>query len=136
LKVTPDTNVLIRYVVKDDADQSERAYAALTSAEMIALSNVCLAEMVWVLRSRYKVLRVDVAATLEQLLATSSMEMNRAAVEFGLAVLEAGGDFADGVIAYEGHRLGGETFVSFDRKAVAAMRKLGREAELLGRPLV
>ncbi len=31
--------------------------------------------------------------------------------------VDAGGDFADGVIAYEGRWLGGETFVSFDRKA-------------------
>lgn len=42
--------------------------------------------------------------------------MNRSAVEAGLAVLEAGGDFADGIIAYEGNWLGGETFVSFDKR--------------------
>jgi hypothetical protein len=32
-------------------------------------------------------------------------------------MLDAGGDFADGVIAYEGKWLGAETFVSFDKKA-------------------
>jgi predicted nucleic-acid-binding protein len=42
-----------------------------------------------------------------------------------------GGDFADGVIAYEGAWLGGETFVSFDRIAVAAVAKQGRKARLL-----
>jgi len=42
--------------------------------------------------------------------------MNRPAVEAGLAMLEAGGDFADGIMAYEGRWLGGETFVSFNKK--------------------
>ncbi len=40
-------------------------------------------------------------------------------------MLEDGGDFADGVIAFEGRRLGGETFVSFDRLAV---KRLGAQA--------
>ena len=53
------------------------------------------------------------------------------AVEAGLAVLEAGGDFADGLIAYEGKFLGGDTFVSFDRKAVALLTKHGHTARVL-----
>jgi len=40
--------------------------------------------------------------------------VNRPAAEAGLALLEAGGDFADGVIAHEGRWLGAEAFVSFD----------------------
>ncbi len=42
--------------------------------------------------------------------------MNRPAVEAGLSVLGTGGDFADGVIAYEGRWLGAEELVSFDKK--------------------
>ena len=45
--------------------------------------------------------------------------------------MQSGADFADGVIAYEGHWLGGETFVSFDKKAVAAVEKQGQKAKLL-----
>ena len=47
------------------------------------------------------------------------------------SVLAAGGDFADGVIAYEGNWLGGETFVSFDKKAVALLTAQGQSARLL-----
>lgn len=57
--------------------------------------------------------------------------MNRPAVEAGLALLEAGGDFADGVMAYEGAWLGGETFVSFDRQAVELLAAQGQTAQLL-----
>ena len=52
-------------------------------------------------------------------------------MDAGLAVLNAGGDFADGLIAYEGKWLGGETFVSFDKQAVALISKQGYAARLL-----
>jgi hypothetical protein len=56
--------------------------------------------------------------------------VNRPAAELGLAGLEAGGDFADGAIAYEGACLGGETFVSFDQKTVAPLSTQGEAAQL------
>ena len=46
-------------------------------------------------------------------------------------MLDMGSDFADGVIAYEGQWLGGEIFVSFDQKAVAALKAQGKAARLL-----
>lgn len=73
----------------------------------------------------------DVAQAIRALVATTNVEMNRPAVLAGLAVLGAGGDFADGVIAYEGSWLGGETFVSFDKKAVALLVAQGQSARLL-----
>src|SRR5258707_194210 len=57
--------------------------------------------------------------------------MNRPAVESGLAVLNAGGDFADGAIAYEGNWLGAEEFVSFDAKAVSVLQSQDNRARLL-----
>jgi len=53
--------------------------------------------------------------------------------EAGLSAFEAGGDCADGIIAYEGNWLGGETFVSFDKKAVALLSAQGQSARLLNR---
>jgi predicted nucleic-acid-binding protein len=65
------------------------------------------------------------------LLAGANVVLNRPAAEAGLAVLDAGGDFADGVIAYEGNWLGAETFVSFDKKAVKLIDAQGRSTRLL-----
>jgi len=70
-------------------------------------------------------------AALEALLAAGNVVANRPAVEAGLAVLKAGGDFADGLIVYEGRWLGGDTFVSFDKKAVSLIAKQGQQARLL-----
>jgi predicted nucleic-acid-binding protein len=52
-------------------------------------------------------------------------------VQAGLAVLNAGGDFADGVIAYEGSWLGADVFVSFDKQAVQLVETQGQAARLL-----
>ena len=131
MKVAVDTNVLIRAVVRDDPVQSDVAAKVLTDAVLIAVALPCLCEFVWVLLRVYGFQQSDVATAIRALLATSNVEMNRPAVETGLSVLEAGGDFADGVIAYEGNWLGGETFVSFDKKAVALLVAQGQSARLL-----
>jgi hypothetical protein len=47
------------------------------------------------------------------------------------SVVEVGGDFAGGVIGYEGHWLGCETFVWFDKKTVASLKVPGQQARLL-----
>jgi predicted nucleic-acid-binding protein len=57
--------------------------------------------------------------------------MNRPAAEAGLTLLEAGGDVADGAIAYEGRWLGADTFVSFDKKAAVLMQARGEAVRLL-----
>lgn len=131
MKVTVDTNVLVRAVVRDDSVQGDAAARLLTGAELIAVALPCLCEFVWVLRSIYGFPTSAVAAALRALLAAANVEVNRPAVEAGLSVLEAGGDFADAVIAYEGSWLGGETFVSFDKKAVALLAAQGQPARLL-----
>lgn len=131
MKVTVDTNVLVRAAVCDDAAQASIAADLLTDAELIAVALPCLCEFVWVLLRVYGFLPADAATAIRALIAAGNVEMNRPAVEAGLSVLEAGGDFADGVIAYEGQWLGGETFVSLDKKAVALLTVQGQSARLL-----
>ncbi|MES2128296.1 MAG: type II toxin-antitoxin system VapC family toxin [Pseudomonadota bacterium] len=131
MKVTVDTNVLVRAVVQDDPVQAQQAAKVLLDATLIAVTLPSLCELAWVLRSVYGFVVADVAQAMRALIATVNVEMNRPAVAAGLAVLEAGGDFADGVIAYEGNWLGGETFVSLDKKAVALLSAQGQPARLL-----
>ena len=131
MKISVDTNVLVRGVVRDDATQARIVDNILNKATLIAVSLPCLCEFVWVLRRVYSFDKADIAAAIFALAKTETIVMNRPAVEAGLAILAAGGDFADGVIAYEGYWLGGETFVSFDKKAVALLTAQGQSARLL-----
>jgi predicted nucleic-acid-binding protein len=130
VKVAVDTNVLVRAVVRDDARQANMAAKLLTDATLVAVALPCLCEFVWVLRRVYGFTAADVAGAIRALLDAANTEANRPAAEAGLAMLEAGGDFADGVIAFEGQWLGGETFVSFDKKAVALLTAQGQSARL------
>jgi predicted nucleic-acid-binding protein len=79
----------------------------------------------------YKIGFADIAATIQDLINGANVVVNRPAAEAGLAMLIAGGDFADGVIAYEGSWLGADTFVSFDKKAVGLLEAHGKSARLL-----
>ena len=131
MRITADTNVLVHAVMRDDPAQAETAAKLLTEAELVAVALPCLCDLVWVLGRVYGLPPSDAAAAIRALMAAANVEMNRPAVEAGLAMLDAGSDFADGVIAHEGAWLGGETFVSFDRKAVALLAEQGMSAQLL-----
>ncbi len=131
MNITADTNVLIRAVVRDRAAQARIAAKALMEADKIAITLPCLCEFVWVLLRIYDFKPQDVANAIGALTSTANVQVNRPAVEAGLAMLETGGDFADGVIAFEGRWLGGDTFVSFDKKAVALLKAQGLQTRLL-----
>jgi len=131
MKITVDTNVLVRAVVADDEKQACAAANLLKRAELIAVSLPCLCELVWVLHRVYQFRHQDIYTAIEALLDANNVVVNRSAADAGLAILREGGDFADGLIAYEGRRLGGESFVSFDKKAVARIARQGLRAELL-----
>jgi predicted nucleic-acid-binding protein len=131
MKVTADSNVLIRAAVQDDLHQARRAAKTLTEADLIAVPVPVLCEFVWVLRRGYKKSAADVSDAIRRLMRSANVVMNRPAVEAGLSALDAGGDFADGVIAYEGEWLGAEEFVSFDSKAVSLLQAQGSRARLL-----
>jgi predicted nucleic-acid-binding protein len=130
MRITADTNVLVRAFLEDHPEQSRVAQAALGRAEIITLTIASLCEFVWVLRT-YKIEPSDIAATIRNLIDGANVVLNRPAAEAGLALLDAGGDFADGVIAYEGRWLGADIFVSFDKKAVKLMESRGDSARLL-----
>jgi predicted nucleic-acid-binding protein len=131
MKITVDTNILVRAVVRDDARQALIADKTLKEASLLAVSLPCLCEFVWVLRKPYGFDSASIAAAIRALIATEKVVTNRHAVEAGLLILEAGGDFADGIIACEGNWLGGETFVSFDKKAVSLLARQGQATRLL-----
>jgi predicted nucleic-acid-binding protein len=131
VKITADTNVLVRAITGDSGRQSKAAQAQLANAELVALPLPSLCELVWVLSQGYQVPSAEVAEAIRRLMNSANVVVDRAAAEAGLALLDAGGDFADGVIAHEGSWLGADTFVSFDKKAVKLLQAQGMSVRLL-----
>jgi len=131
VKITADTNLLVRAAVQDDHLQARQAARILQQAELVAVPVAALCEFVWVLRRGYKKTIPQISEAIRRLMNSANVVMNRPAIEAGLSVLEEGGDFADGVIAFEGEWLGAQEFVSFDSQAVSLLRRKGARARLL-----
>jgi predicted nucleic-acid-binding protein len=131
MRIAADTNVLLRAAVRDDPQQAIFAANVLRTANLVAVPVAALCEFAWVMRTSYKSSALEVARSIRSLVTSPNVVTNIPAVEAGLAVLDKGGDFADGAIAYEGRWLGGEEFVSFDKEAVSLLQSQGKRARLL-----
>ena len=131
MKITADTNILVRAIMDDDELQSPLAQAELSNAEVVVLALTALCELVWVMSRSYGVSFAEIAGVLRRLMHSANVVVNRPAVEAGLILLEAGGDFADGVIAFEGLWLGAEAFSTFDKRAASLLEAKGVTVRLL-----
>jgi predicted nucleic-acid-binding protein len=129
--VTVDTNVLLRAAILDDPEQGKVAAELLNRAAVIAVPLPALCEFAWVSARGYRRRAAEIVAMIRTLLASVNVQVDRPAVEAGLAMLEAGGDFADGIIAFDGRRLRRTVFASFDRKAVDLVAATGAETRFL-----
>lgn len=103
----------------------------MRAATLVAVPSLVLCEFAWVLKRAYKLRAEEVGEAIRRLIAIESVRVDRPAVEAGLAILDAGGDFADGVIAFEGARMGGTAFATFDRAAASRLEANGAEVSLL-----
>ena len=131
VKLTLDTNVLVRLATQDNPQQAAAALKVLQTASLIAVPSTALCEMVWVLMRGYRYTPEQVAHAIRTLLQVSQVVCNTPAVLAGLALLQSGGDFADGVIAFEGELMGGQEFVTFDKAAAKLLKQQKRKVRLL-----
>ena len=129
MTITVDTNVLVRVIVNDDAEQAASARKSLSSATKIRIASVAFCELVWVLGGTYRFGSEAIATVIRQLLAAENVVTHRSTAQTGLRFLAAGADFADGVIAHEGGYSGQSTFTTFDRKALRAALRCGYSAQ-------
>ena len=131
MRITADTNLIVRVLAQDDPEQFETARRTLEEAEAVAFPIVALCETAWVLRRTARWSSADMALAFRTMLDDPRALVDRRLVDAGLALLDAGGDFADGVIAADGHRLGAEIFATFDRNATDLLDQLGEPVTLL-----
>lgn len=120
-----DTNVLVRYLAQDDAVQSplaSRVIEALTAEAPGFIPVVVLVETVWVLARAYKTPRQQIAATLETLLRSRELAIEKADVAYlALATYRnTNAGFADALIAHGARLAGCRETLTFDRVAASA----------------
>ena len=112
-----DTNVLLRYLLRDEPAQAGRADLEIERGERFLIDGIVLCEMVWVLEVGYGFSRGDVAAALERILATAQFEIEDKDV--ALAALDdfrgSTADFSDCLIGRRNRAGGAQETVTFDR---------------------
>lgn len=116
-----DTNVVIRYLVQDDPEQSALASGLideLSEEDPGFLSVVTVVEAHWVLRHAYRVSAERCGDVIEGLLDARELRVDQAStVRAALRQSRDGLDFADALIAQLGRVAGCEHTVTFDRQA-------------------
>lgn len=121
-----DTNVLVRFLVRDDERQADAVYRLLKRCEAerqaLWVPLLVLLETIWVLESAYSVPRSDVLDAIDDLLLmpTLAFEAPDTVRAVGSAGRETTTDLADLLIAHSAKRSGCEAVLTFDRKAAAS----------------
>ena len=117
-----DTNVVVRFLVNDDAAQARRARALIERNAVFVPATVLL-ETEWVLRGGYGLPRAEVVRLLRALLGLPDLSTDDPQrVARALEWHAAGVDFADAL--HLAGSAGAERFATFDEKLVKAARKL------------
>ncbi len=136
MRIKADPNVLLGAILQDDQEQASAARAVLLRATVITVPVPVFCEFVWVLKHGYGRKVDEIAVAIEAICEIDAVVTDIPAVEAGLTLLRAGGHFADGVIAHQGEGFGGSVFASFDRNAIALLKRNGSAAaevsELIG----
>lgn len=117
-----DTNVVVRYLLLDDAAQGRKAKAlldGLSEDNPGFISMVVMAEIVWVLRTGYKISHERIIETIEQLINSIELHIEHIAlVEEALELYRTGdADFADYLIMLANQAAGCAHTVTFDKIA-------------------
>lgn len=131
MKIIADTNILVRAIVEDDLKQAKKAQKILLEASLVAITPIALCELYWVLKRAYKITEPDIENVIRTLTSASNVRTDLLAINAWLKFMNNGGDFADGVLWFLGTKLGGQTFVSFDKKAVTILKEMNASTNLL-----
>lgn len=117
-----DTNVLVRFITRDDAAQSRRAdeiIASVTEKEPGFVSVVVMTELAWVLERAYDYSKAEIARAIERMLQIEvfQIECEQQVLTAMVALKRGRGSFADALIGELGLRAGCGHTITFDRKA-------------------
>ena len=118
-----DTNILVRFVTRDDQDQWQQVNTFLkancSSKNPGWVSCIVLCEVVWVLSRGYRYAKEDIVTLLQQLILTSELKVEaHDCVSSALRDFEKGkADFSDYLIGHLNRKQGCETTFTFDQKA-------------------
>lgn len=119
--IAVDTNLLVRFLVRDDEKQAQRA-RKIIEQDAVFITKTVLLETEWVLRYTYEFDRPAVAEALEKVCGLPQVVIeDEPSVRRALDWHKAGFDFADALHLAASQQA--ETFYSFDRELIKKAKK-------------
>lgn len=116
-----DTNLLLRYLLNDDAAQARRVTRLLDSAPLVTVTPTIVLELVWVLECS-DCSRAEIAAALRHVLGLPNMRLpNETALYRAVQWFEQGLDFADAL--HLGLSPATATLMTFDKDFVGKAKR-------------
>ncbi len=113
-----DTNVLMRYLLKDDELQYQLvAPYFLSNGYVLVIPIHVLCKIVWLLTKSMKLKKELVLGIILSLIELDNVLVDKLLVQAGIEFMKLGGDFADGIIAYETNKYDNSYLLTFDKKA-------------------
>ena len=123
MRIALDTNVLVRFLVRDDEKQAQVVYSRFKQAEAaresLFVPIAVLLETVWVLESLYHRSRGEILDSFEDLRRMPILEFERDDVlqDLLVAARQSNADLADLIIAFTAQACGCASGMTFDKKA-------------------
>ena len=118
-----DTNVLVRFLVRDDQEQADKVYELFKQTEVekgtLHISNLVILELMWVLESAYQIERNDIISSLDKLILIPlfSFENHSALQGFLIDAPGSSYDLSDLLIAHTAKSCDADVVLTFDKKA-------------------
>ena len=116
--IAVDSNVLLRYLLGDDEQQAEKADVLINGGELVLITDVMLAEVIWTLAGRkYRLDKEEIINTVEALFKEPNLRFEddqvvwralhayRTAESVKVGQRRKETDFADALIAYRAQKI-------------------------------
>lgn len=119
-----DTNILIRFLMRDDAQQANLAYGLLKQTEqrgeLLFVPIAVVLEMIWVLESAYGISREEIIASINDLLSMPifMFETQTAVQKFVVSARKNNFDLSDLLLAHSAAHANCNKVYTFDKKAL------------------
>ena len=118
-----NTNILIRFLARDDEEQAALVYRRLKRAEaeneVLLVPLLVVLETIWVLESTYDVSRNEILDSFDELLLMPVLQFEAPDTLRGwiTSARESKVDLPDLLVAHSARRSGCESVITFDKRA-------------------
>ena len=127
--IVVDTNVLVRFTIRDDEIQFKRSERLLRESETLLLPST-LMEFEWVVRSLYGIARAEIAGAMLGICGLPRVKLDEGdVIERAIQAYAGGLDLADAIFILQAEARGVGRFATFDKQLIKRCARISKIVE-------